>query len=130
MRVLNAGARICKSDTLLPPDLLQRLASSVERLERLEQPGRLERREESTFPSSSSSPSSPSPPLPSLVDPICLPLVYDKTLILAEGGCVGLLDCVEFMGTRTAFAIDTMAPAHDRDPWRKDVTALFSTHSQ
>ncbi|EGP88866.1 uncharacterized protein MYCGRDRAFT_99590 [Zymoseptoria tritici IPO323] len=69
--VFDSSSRICKSDELIPAELLDRMAGEVERLA-CEEGG-------------------------SLVDPDVFPLVYGNTRVLCDGGVVGRLNAVNFV---------------------------------
>lgn len=73
--VLDSAARVCKSDDLISPELLKKLASEVESLDV----------QEGGHP----------------VDPDMFPLVYGQTRVLADGGCVDVSNAVDCAGKGT-----------------------------
>ncbi|CAK7218458.1 hypothetical protein SBRCBS47491_003517 [Sporothrix bragantina] len=99
--VFNAGARMCKSDSLVPAELLQRLAASVEQLS-IEEWQQKEATNTTTTPS--------------LVDLYWLPLVHGQTRFLTDGSRVSLTDYVESMGSGAAQPVAPFVVTADRSP--------------
>lgn len=100
--VLNGGARICKSDTVLTLDVLGRLAAGVEQLAACRRPVGQDQGKNN---------------MPGLVDPNWLPFVYGKTPLSLSGAVVGLQDAVESMGRGTVVPPDT-------ESWERDALRI------
>lgn len=84
VRLMDAGAAACKSDTLVSESLRVALRDGIAPL--LEE-------------SKARQDHDPSQVLLELVDPMLFPLIYGKSLVLMDGGQVDLLKCFESCGS-------------------------------
>ncbi|CAK7204199.1 hypothetical protein SEUCBS139899_006953 [Sporothrix eucalyptigena] len=98
--VFNAGARICKSDSFISAELLQRLTASVEQLS-------TEQRQQAETKSTTTA--------PLFVNPYWLPLVYGETRFIADGS-LGLADCVASIGFGAVQPAAPFVVPADRNP--------------